>query len=82
LANAISDRLERLRGRLILFAPVGLGVGIGLYFALMQEPGPIGWAVIAGVAFLSLGSGLWLGRTRWPGLGLPVLAAGAVAAGL
>jgi competence protein ComEC len=82
LANAISDRLERLRGRLILFAPVGLGVGIGLYFALMEEPGPIGWAVIAGVAFLSLGSGLWLGRTRWPGLGLPVLAAGAVAAGL
>ncbi|MBV7410106.1 ComEC/Rec2 family competence protein [Maritimibacter sp. DP1N21-5] len=78
----VSERLERLRGRLVLFAPVFLGIGIGGYFLLRVEPGRVTWALIA---FAVLGLGLlarWIGRRSLSGFGLPVLAVAAVLCGV
>jgi len=82
LVMAISDRLEELRGRLILFAPVFLGIGIGVYFLLRAEPDLTGWAVIGSGAVLTAGLGWWIGRSALAGFGLPFLALAAVLAGL
>lgn len=82
LVMAISERLERLRGRLILFAPVCLGLGIGLYFLMRAEPSVAGWAMTAAGAVVAGGLGAWIGRGRWPGLGLPFLALATVCVGL
>ncbi|WP_138424215.1 ComEC/Rec2 family competence protein [Maritimibacter alexandrii] len=82
MASAISERLERLRGRLILFAPIFLGIGIGVYFLLRTEPGVIGWAVLAGLAVGAAMAGWLIGRGTLPGFGLPFLAAAAVMTGL
>ncbi len=38
LANAVSNAFENQRGRLLLWWPVFMAVGIGIYFALMHEP--------------------------------------------
>ncbi|WP_434620480.1 ComEC/Rec2 family competence protein [Tabrizicola sp. M-4] len=38
--SAMVAGLSALRGRVLLFAPVLLGIGIGLWFALSTEPGP------------------------------------------
>lgn len=78
----ISERLERLRGRLILFAPVFLGIGIGIYFLLRNEPGITGWSVIVGASILTGIVGLWIGHSGLPGFGLPFLAVAAVLLGL
>lgn len=42
------------RGRLALFVPVFLGIGIGSYFALPREPSPAEWSFIGVFAVLSL----------------------------
>ncbi|MEC7761930.1 MAG: ComEC/Rec2 family competence protein [Pseudomonadota bacterium] len=78
----ISERMERLRGRLILFAPVFLGIGIGIYFLLRVEPGVVGWATIAGFSATAGLVGSLIGRGGLPGFGLPFLAISAVLAGL
>lgn len=83
----MSERLERLRGQLLLFAPVLLGIGIGTYFGLRGEPDLLGWA---GVAFVTTLAGVVasrLNRSRFPGfaivfLGLAVIGSGLMLAGL
>ncbi|MCC6000777.1 MAG: ComEC/Rec2 family competence protein [Pararhodobacter sp.] len=47
--------LAAARGRLFPFAPVFLGIGIGLYFSLPSEPGATGFGMLA---FLATGAGL------------------------
>ena len=56
LQSWISDGLERQRPQLFLWLPVGLGIGIGLYFGAAVEPVfPIGvWAL----AFIGLALGI------------------------
>jgi len=46
----LSGRLERLSGRLLLFAPVCLGLGIGVYFRLPHEPGALALLLIVAAA--------------------------------
>jgi competence protein ComEC len=83
----ISGRLERLAGRLLLFAPVCLGTGIGGYFALPVEPTALVWALVAiGAAGAGL-VGARLTRSRYAGvgflaLGLAMMLAGLLVAGL
>lgn len=82
-----SDRLERLRGRLLLFAPILMGTGIGLYFSLREEPGPLAWAALGLGAGLCLWAARRLLRGAYPGfsvvaLGLAALALGLMVAGL
>ena len=50
----LEEALIAQRGHLLPWAPVALGVGIGLYFSLPAEPVAAGWAVVAGVAALAL----------------------------
>jgi competence protein ComEC len=78
----ISGRLERLAGRLLLFAPLCLGLGIGGYFALPVEPGWTGWASIAVVAAVLALLGHRLSRGRLAGFGFVVLGVAVVLAGL
>ncbi|TYB82762.1 ComEC/Rec2 family competence protein [Maritimibacter fusiformis] len=83
----ISGRLERLRGRLLLFAPVCLGSGIATYFRLPVEPGALAWALIGlgALALMLIGLRYW--PTRWTGLaslafGLALVLGGLLAGGL
>ena len=59
--------LEDQRGHLFPWAPVFFAAGIGIYFALDQEPGRLAWFALAVSAALSLGLMLtvWRGRV-WP----------------
>lgn len=87
LVARISGRLERLAGRLLLFVPVCLGLGIGAYFALPVEPGPLVWATIATAAAAAGLGGRHLVRSRYAGLGflasgLALALAGVLVAGL
>lgn len=78
----ISERLERLRGRLILFAPVMLGIGIGVNFSLGQEPGVF---VLAALCLSAMGAiliGRHVGHGALPGFGLLFLALATVIAGV
>ena len=60
--------LEDQRGHLFPWAPVFFAAGIGIYFALDQEPGRLAWFALAAGAALSLG----LMLTVWRGRVLPV----------
>ncbi len=42
----VAQALAAQRGRLFLFVPVFLGIGIGVYFLLPVEPGRVEWAVL------------------------------------
>ncbi|WP_298494184.1 ComEC/Rec2 family competence protein [uncultured Maritimibacter sp.] len=78
----ISERLERLRGRLVLFAPVFLGCGIGWYFALRTEPDALVWTLIGlGTVFAGV-LGWRTGRGPLPGLALISWATAVVLAGM
>lgn len=47
--------LAEIRGRVLLFVPVGLGIGIGLWFAQRDEPSAGAyWACLAGLGCLFL----------------------------
>jgi competence protein ComEC len=78
--HEVRAALERERERWVLWLPVFLGLGIGLYFALPEEP-PI-WLGLLGMA-VSTAFG-WLGRRRAvplvAALGVGVLALGFSAA--
>lgn len=64
-------------GRLFVWLPVMLALGIGGYFALPREPAPPEWAVAGALALL--GAALW---RRGPDLGrVPALAVALVATG-
>ncbi len=83
----ISGRLERLRGRLLLFAPVCLGSGIAAYFRLPVEPGAVAWALVGlgALALTALGVRFW--PTRYTGLaslafGLALVLGGVLVSGL
>lgn len=80
--DRISGRLERFAGRLLLFAPVCLGSGIGLYFALPVEPDWIGWSVIALGTVLAGLVGWQLARGRLAGIGFLSFGVATVLAGL
>ncbi|TCP62009.1 competence protein ComEC [Rhodovulum bhavnagarense] len=74
---ALRAAFEAQRGHLFAWAPVMLGLGIGLYFALRVEPP--GWVLgLAGLGAAGLG-GLALWR---PGLAPLALIPGLIAAGL
>ncbi|MEL7105490.1 MAG: ComEC/Rec2 family competence protein [Pseudomonadota bacterium] len=75
------DLLEDQRGHLFPWTPVFFAAGIGIYFALDQEPGRVMWLGVAGLAVLGLGLILtvWRGRV-WPVAALFVLL-GLLAAG-
>ncbi len=68
--GVVSERLERLRGQLLLFAPVMLGIGVGLYFTLTVEPGVIAWGVMALVIMAALLAARRVNRGRYPGYAL------------
>ncbi|MEL6915073.1 MAG: ComEC/Rec2 family competence protein [Pseudomonadota bacterium] len=70
--------LQRQRGHLMCWAPVFLGVGVGIYFGLGQEPSPRGLAVVAGLGLFS-GVLAYLDRDR---AGPALFALALVAAGL
>ncbi len=78
----LTGRLEALRGRLFVWAPVLFGLGIGVYFQLPAEPsGPVFAALALAAAVLA-----WLGWRQGPGVSplfwaLALLAGGIVVAG-
>lgn len=55
------SRIEEERGRLVIWAPLFLGTGIGLYFAMAREPGIVLYSVQA-CAILACLAVAW----RWP----------------
>ena len=71
------DALGAARGRLMIWAPVFLSLGIGGYFALKAEPGP-GVLLFAGLAACAFTVFGWRGpeRLRIPATGLALIAAG------
>jgi len=78
LAGSLAGALARARGSLFPFAPVALGLGVGLCFALPREPAPMELAAL-GVAGLAAA----VAALRGPeGLRPLALAALLVAAGL
>lgn len=52
--SAAEGALLAQRGHLLPWAPVALGLGIGLYFALPVEPGPWAWAAVGLAGALAL----------------------------
>lgn len=58
--------LARQRGRMLLFVPVLLGIGIGTYFALPREPTTPEWAVIAGSAVVLACLSRWINADLAP----------------
>ncbi|WOI55037.1 ComEC/Rec2 family competence protein [Palleronia sp. LCG004] len=74
--------LDAQRGDLVLWVPVCLGIGIGLYFALPVEPSRTAWIALGSAlaaAFIALGLGAW----RWPIFaGLFLVMAGLALAGI
>ena len=47
----LSEALSRQSGNLLPWAPVALGLGIGLYFALRWEPDALAWGLLGLAAF-------------------------------
>ncbi len=61
---SLSDSLNNQRGHLFPWSPVALGIGIGFYFSLLQEPTPVIWAaLVIGACLL-----LIVGAVSGPGL--------------
>ena len=76
LIPAMAEALARQRGRLLPFLPVGLGCGVALWFAQVQEPGFPAYSGLALATIVLGGLALRMGALR----PLPIFAA-AVAAG-
>ena len=81
-ALALLQRVEAARGRLFVWVPVFLAIGIGIYFQLPREPG---FAAFAGLGLAALGlaiAGQRLGGGAGPVLmALALVLAGVVLAG-
>lgn len=76
LAASLALRFDAERERWVLWTPVALGLGIGLYFSLLSEPPAwIGPLVLIGAIFVAV-----IAR-RFEYLLLPVIAAAVVAVG-
>ena len=72
----------RGQGLLFLWVPVFLALGIGLWFSLLHEPGPIFYAVTAAGLAASLALGRWGPELlQPPALALACVLAGGLAAG-
>ncbi len=82
LLASISGRLEGLSGRLMLFVPVCLGLGVGGYFALPVEPDLRDWGMIGLVSFLLAAVGARARRSRFAGLGFLALGVALIGGGL
>ncbi|GGD33863.1 ComEC/Rec2 family competence protein [Sinisalibacter lacisalsi] len=78
----LSGRLERLSGRLLLFAPVCLGLGVGSYFSLSEEPGALAWVLVGLCATGFAALGWHFRRSRYAGLSFLAMGVAAVLAGL
>lgn len=78
LIAAALRRVEAARGRLFVWVPVFLGLGIGLYFRAPQEPAPL---ALAGLALVALALAV-LGWRLGGGAGPVLLALALVAAGV
>ncbi len=75
--------LHAQRGHLFLWAPVCLGLGIGIYMGLRTEPGWPAWLVVGSAGLLALVAGSRAGQAWAPlFLGLALVAGGAGLAGL
>lgn len=74
--------LEALHGHLFAWVPVCLGLGIGVYFSLMQEPGAAVY-LVAAWAMLALLALAWFGPpgVRPVAMGLGLIALGLLIAG-
>jgi len=79
--ESLATRLESERDRWILWTPVAVAAGDGLYFSLSREPSL--WQGFLALAFSGLALILWRGRRGWPVLaGLALVALGFCAAEL
>ncbi|MEL6609118.1 MAG: ComEC/Rec2 family competence protein [Pseudomonadota bacterium] len=66
--GAFSEALQRQRGHLLCFAPVCLGLGIGLYFALRFEPSLAQHAGVLGLSGFAVLAAWRLRHTVGPAL--------------
>ena len=54
----LAHALEGEEGALFLWLPVAMAAGIGVYFALPQEPGPVATAIVVAAALILIPPGL------------------------
>lgn len=81
LVRAGLEALGAARGHLLPWAPFCLAIGIGTYFAMRQEPGPVALGLAGSVALASAIAGLRGPELlRAPAIGLALVAAGLVLA--
>lgn len=75
--------LTAQRGRMFLFVPVALAIGIGVYFALPREPGAVEWAAISFFGAFCLCVAWALPQEQGPvALGIALVCLGCLVAGL
>ncbi|MCC5965902.1 MAG: ComEC/Rec2 family competence protein [Natronohydrobacter sp.] len=60
------DAIARQRGRLFLYVPVFLAIGIGSYFALPRDPTPPEWAALAALTLGLATLARWLSEDLAP----------------
>ena len=65
-AAALGQAIARQRGRLFLYVPICLAIGIGSYFALPREPSPPEWTALGALALLSGALTRWLSEELAP----------------
>ncbi|MCC5955376.1 MAG: ComEC/Rec2 family competence protein [Natronohydrobacter sp.] len=58
--------MARQRGRLFLYVPVFLAIGIGSYFALPRDPTPPEWAALSALALILATLARWLSEDLAP----------------
>lgn len=73
--------LEMAHGRMFPFVPVGLGIGIGIWFGLDEEPGAAFYMAVAGASLALAGVAAVL-RRHWPGYGCLAVFAACILAGV
>ncbi len=81
MIDSLATRLESERDRWILWSPVAVATGVGLYFSLNHEPAL--WQGLVALSLSGAALALWRGRGGWPLLaGLVLVALGFFAAEL
>ncbi len=71
LAATLRPALAAQYGHVFCWTPVALGAGIGVYFAIPVEPGPLAWAGLAVLAVVATTA--WVTQRISPATGLLVL---------